>query len=312
MPACQTVRQGWQTLARCVHGLNTAETRTVVASGRASVRRKIYCKPVLTTQQNMFKFTTHRGKPPILGNVGFLLFYGAFLLKKGGGGGELCNPQLASKWEKDTALLGNMTSSRFHLVFAVRFLLMWASHNPVSCLVDEKLSVQSATTVVYQSTEMMNGVANGTFGDTASPIACVKNPPSCMNLYAVCRNLYNGATMDCLYDLLDHICFCNFNEAMAAMNATDWCAWGNVSGLYSNLSLCTENISDCLGIPWPNPMVEETFVEIHHKFFKDCRMEELSDPPPPIIFALVITPILLIPVMVSLVVLKTKNGDGSS
>ncbi|KAM9785227.1 receptor activity-modifying protein 2 isoform 5-T5 [Syngnathus typhle] len=247
MPACQTVRQGWQTLARCVHGLNTAETRTVVASGRASVRRKIYCKPVLTTQQNMFKFTTHR-----------------------------------------------------------------ASHNPVSCLVDEKLSVQSATTVVYQSTEMMNGVANGTFGDTASPIACVKNPPSCMNLYAVCRNLYNGATMDCLYDLLDHICFCNFNEAMAAMNATDWCAWGNVSGLYSNLSLCTENISDCLGIPWPNPMVEETFVEIHHKFFKDCRMEELSDPPPPIIFALVITPILLIPVMVSLVVLKTKNGDGSS
>ncbi|KAM9785228.1 receptor activity-modifying protein 2 isoform 6-T6 [Syngnathus typhle] len=159
---------------------------------------------------------------------------------------------------------------------------------------------------------LLSFLYDGTFGDTASPIACVKNPPSCMNLYAVCRNLYNGATMDCLYDLLDHICFCNFNEAMAAMNATDWCAWGNVSGLYSNLSLCTENISDCLGIPWPNPMVEETFVEIHHKFFKDCRMEELSDPPPPIIFALVITPILLIPVMVSLVVLKTKNGDGSS
>lgn len=82
--------------------------------------------------------------------------------------------------------------------------------------------------------------------------------------------------------------------------------------LYSNLSLCTENISDCLGIPWPNPLVEQTFVDIHHRFFKDCPMEELSDPPPPIIFALVITPILLIPVMVSLVVLKTKNGDGSS
>lgn len=65
-------------------------------------------------------------------------------------------------------------------------------------------------------------------------------------------------------------------------------------------------------MPWPNPFVEEIFVDIHTKFFRDCPTEELSDPPPAIVFALVITPICLIPVMVSLVVLKTKNGDGSS
>lgn len=82
--------------------------------------------------------------------------------------------------------------------------------------------------------------------------------------------------------------------------------------LYSNLSNCTEEISDCLVIPWPNPLVEQTFVNIHSRFFKDCPSEELSDPEPFIVFALVITPICLIPVMVSLVVLKTKNGDGSS
>lgn len=81
---------------------------------------------------------------------------------------------------------------------------------------------------------------------------------------------------------------------------------------YSNLSLCTEDIFDCLLMPWPNPFVEEIFVDIHTKFFRDCPTEELSDPPPAIVFALVITPICLIPVMVSLVVLKTKNGDGSS
>lgn len=81
---------------------------------------------------------------------------------------------------------------------------------------------------------------------------------------------------------------------------------------YSNLSLCTEDIFDCLLMPWPNPYVEEIFVNIHTKFFRDCPTEELSDPPPAIVFALVITPICLIPVMVSLVVLKTKNGDGSS
>ncbi|XP_051904389.1 receptor activity-modifying protein 2 isoform X1 [Hippocampus zosterae] len=204
-----------------------------------------------------------------------------------------------------------MTCSRFHLVFAICFLLC-ASHTPVSCLVDEKLSVPSATTVVYQPTERMNTVANATFGDSPSPSDCGTSNVSCMNLHSFCYTFYPGATMDCLFELLSHMCLCNFNVAMAAMNATDWCAWGNVSGLYSNLSLCTENISDCLGIPWPNPLVEQTFVDIHHRFFKDCPMEELSDPPPPIIFALVITPILLIPVMVSLVVLKTKNGDGSS
>ncbi|XP_051904391.1 receptor activity-modifying protein 2 isoform X2 [Hippocampus zosterae] len=155
-------------------------------------------------------------------------------------------------------------------------------------------------------------LSDATFGDSPSPSDCGTSNVSCMNLHSFCYTFYPGATMDCLFELLSHMCLCNFNVAMAAMNATDWCAWGNVSGLYSNLSLCTENISDCLGIPWPNPLVEQTFVDIHHRFFKDCPMEELSDPPPPIIFALVITPILLIPVMVSLVVLKTKNGDGSS
>ncbi|XP_061604351.1 receptor activity-modifying protein 2 isoform X2 [Phyllopteryx taeniolatus] len=198
-----------------------------------------------------------------------------------------------------------MTANRFPLVFAVSFLLMC-----VGCLVDETLSMQSATTVVNQSTEI--DIANATIGDITSPRACGKSIVSCMNLHMFCNTLYGGATMDCLYELLEHMCLCNFDMAMAALNTTDWCAWGNVSGLYSNLSLCTENISDCLSIPWPNPLVEQTFVDIHHKFFRDCPMEELSDPAPPIVFALVITPILLIPIMVSLVVLKTKNGDGSS
>ncbi|XP_061604352.1 receptor activity-modifying protein 2 isoform X3 [Phyllopteryx taeniolatus] len=197
-----------------------------------------------------------------------------------------------------------MTANRFPLVFAVSFLLM------CGCLVDETLSMQSATTVVNQSTEI--DIANATIGDITSPRACGKSIVSCMNLHMFCNTLYGGATMDCLYELLEHMCLCNFDMAMAALNTTDWCAWGNVSGLYSNLSLCTENISDCLSIPWPNPLVEQTFVDIHHKFFRDCPMEELSDPAPPIVFALVITPILLIPIMVSLVVLKTKNGDGSS
>lgn len=118
--------------------------------------------------------------------------------------------------------------------------------------------------------------------------------------------------MECLSELFDHFCLLDFEAAMESLNSSDWCVWNNVNSLYNNLSRCTENISDCLLIPWPNPLVEQTFVDIHSHFFKDCPTEELSDPPAVIIMALVITPICLIPVMVSLVVLKTKNGDGSS
>ncbi|XP_061837948.1 receptor activity-modifying protein 2 isoform X2 [Nerophis lumbriciformis] len=203
--------------------------------------------------------------------------------------------------EEDRALLGNMTSNRLHLAFSAALLLMCASHAPVVCLVDEKLAVQSATTVAYHSTAMMNGT-----------LTCGNKSRRCVDFCSICNDFYDRATMDCMYGLLHSLCLANFHKAMAALNTTDWCIWHNVSGLYSNLSLCTEEISDCLLIPWPNPLVEQTFVDIHSSFFKNCPMEELSDPPPAIVFALVITPILLIPVMVSLVVLKTKNGDGSS
>ena len=149
--------------------------------------------------------------------------------------------------------------------------------------------------------------------------------------------------MHCLSGLLQAFCLQKFDNAMESLNSSHWCNWNRVSryviyfliifnikdivkyllvsnghplsarcSLYSNLSNCTEEISDCLLIPWPNPLVEQTFVGIHSTFFKECPSEELSDPEPFIVFALVITPICLIPVMVSLVVLKTKNGDGSS
>ncbi|XP_070704068.1 receptor activity-modifying protein 2 isoform X2 [Pempheris klunzingeri] len=151
-----------------------------------------------------------------------------------------------------------------------------------------------------------------TYGDPALPFACGNNSHSCMSICTISYHFYGAPTMECLSKLFDLLCLSNFEHGMASLNNIDWCTWGNVSGLYSNLSLCTEEISDCLLIPWPNPLVEQTFVNIHSKFFKDCPSEELSDPPPVIVFALVITPICLIPIMVSLVVLKTKNGDGSS
>ncbi|TWW70209.1 receptor activity-modifying protein 2 isoform X2 [Takifugu flavidus] len=143
------------------------------------------------------------------------------------------------------------------------------------------------------------------------PFACGSKSHICPEYCSTCYN-FAGPTIHCISILLHNECLKIFEDEMVSRNRDDWCNWGNVSGLYSNLSLCTEKVFDCLLIPWPNPFVEAIFVDIHATFFRDCPTEELNDPPPAIVFALVITPICLIPVMVSLVVLKTKNGDGSS
>ncbi|XP_008294303.1 receptor activity-modifying protein 2 isoform X2 [Stegastes partitus] len=149
-------------------------------------------------------------------------------------------------------------------------------------------------------------------GQSTISAACGNSSSKCSDLCDVCHHYFYGQRMECLSSLFQHLCLSNFEASMALLNSSDWCIWGNVNSFYSSMSNCTEDISDCLLIPWPNPLVEMTFVEIHSKFFRDCPTEELSDPPPAIILALVITPICLIPIMVSLVVLKTKNGDGSS
>ncbi|XP_073689595.1 receptor activity-modifying protein 2 [Garra rufa] len=114
------------------------------------------------------------------------------------------------------------------------------------------------------------------------------------------------------YELLVHWCKYNFEVAMASMNSTDWCSLEKVKSAYNNFTMCTETVADCLLLPWPNQFVEHIFVNIHTVYFQECPTEALRDPPPSIILALVMTPICLIPVMVVLVVLKTKNGDRRS
>lgn len=194
----------------------------------------------------------------------------------------------------------------------INYHFFLAGCTTVVCLVDEKVTVQPTTTIEYDSTQTMIPDVTGQSSLSFDPATCGNNSYKCPLYCKHCNNAYHGRTMECLPELFYYVCLVNFEVAMESLNSSDWCVWGNVKSLYSNLSNCTEEISDCLLIPWPNPLVEETFVDIHSRFFKDCPTEELSDPPPAIIMALVITPICLIPVMVSLVVLKTKNGDGSS
>ncbi|XP_034448009.1 receptor activity-modifying protein 2 isoform X2 [Hippoglossus hippoglossus] len=219
---------------------------------------------------------------------------------------EICNPYAPVRTLRP--LSGTMTATSLSPMFSGWFvaLLFWGC-TTVDGLVAEHLAVQPATTIGYHSVV----TANTTYGVATVPFACGNDTHRCPDICNFCSDMYGAPTMDCLSTLIGHLCLNTFESSMASLNSTDWCIWGNVSGLYSNLSHCTEEMSDCLLIPWPNPLVEETFVDIHTRFFQDCPAEELTDPPPVVVLALVVTPICLIPVMVILVVFKTKNGDGS-
>ncbi|KAM8845526.1 receptor activity-modifying protein 2 [Spinachia spinachia] len=224
---------------------------------------------------------------------------------------EICNPYPLGK-KKSRASSGKMTATSFSPMLFGCFttLLIWAGCTTVVCLVDENLAAPPTAPTGYFSTRMT--VGNATEEQSTLPFECGVKSPFCEDYCKICDKYYGAPSMDCLSTLLQHQCMYIFDAEMALLNSTEWCTWSNVGGLYSNLSHCTEEISDCLLIPWPNPLVEQTFVDVHSSRFKDCPSQELSDPPPMIVFALVITPICLIPVMVSLVVLKTKNGDGSA
>ncbi|TTM85798.1 Receptor activity-modifying protein 2 [Bagarius yarrelli] len=117
--------------------------------------------------------------------------------------------------------------------------------------------------------------------------------------------------VECYSEFLMY-CQKTFQSEMESINASDWCMWDNVKSPYNKFTVCSEDIAECLALPWPNRLVEDMFVEIHSSFFQECPTETLRDPPPNVIFALVMTPICLIPAMVVLVVLKTKNGDRRS
>ncbi|KAF7225746.1 receptor activity-modifying protein 2 [Nothobranchius furzeri] len=198
------------------------------------------------------------------------------------------------------ALLGKMTATRFSLLFSGSLvtLLIWGCPT-VTCQVNDNTTVQPIT-------------ASTGYSSTESWTTACGNSSRCLIFCDFCERAFGSPSMDCLSLIVEKICLPDFHDSMLLLNSTDWCIWDNVKSLYSNFSVCTEEVSDCLLIPWPNQLVKEVFVNIHYQYFVECTTEEFSDPPPAIVFALVITPICLIPMMVSLVVLKTKNGDGTS
>ncbi|XP_062893330.1 receptor activity-modifying protein 2 isoform X2 [Mobula hypostoma] len=126
------------------------------------------------------------------------------------------------------------------------------------------------------------------------------------------QSLYTGSIELQLLILTRNLCRNIFDEEMKSIGPQQWCNWTIVARPYSDLTYCTEYLMEHLGYYWPNEVGEVLFVQVHYDFFRSClkNMEPLlSDPPDIAVLGLILSPIGIIPIMVTLVVWCSKNSE---
>lgn len=80
---------------------------------------------------------------------------------------------------------------------------------------------------------------------------------------------------------------------------------------YSDLQECLERGAEDFDLGFPNPWAEQVIFKTHQTHFANCTPEQttFSDPPEDVLLAMIITPICLIPFLVTLVVWKSKDSE---
>ncbi|XP_048373931.1 receptor activity-modifying protein 2 [Sphaerodactylus townsendi] len=122
---------------------------------------------------------------------------------------------------------------------------------------------------------------------------------------------YTGLLQDALYRINAEVCWDRFGQQMANVSAVHLCTWNIISRPYTTLRHCLEDWADRLEYGYPNALAEHYTIRSHHTYFLNCTLEHplLLDPPENVLLTLIITPICLIPFLVTLVVLKSKDGE---
>ncbi|XP_063156513.1 receptor activity-modifying protein 2 [Candoia aspera] len=116
---------------------------------------------------------------------------------------------------------------------------------------------------------------------------------------------------DLIYQFHTKQCWDLFAERMANISKIHWCEWKSIHRPYSHLRKCLEGGADKLRLDYPNALAEKYIIFSHLNYFLNCTQQfrPLLDPPENVLLPLIITPICLIPFLVALVVLKSKDGE---
>nr|XP_056719877.1 receptor activity-modifying protein 2 [Euleptes europaea] len=119
------------------------------------------------------------------------------------------------------------------------------------------------------------------------------------------------AYKDAWYRSNAKVCWNRFVQQMANVSGMHLCEWSVISRPYTTLRHCLEDWADRLEYGYPNALAENYTVCSHRMYFLNCTLGRplLLDPPENVLLTLIITPICLIPFLVTLVVLKSKDGE---
>ncbi|XP_015217430.2 receptor activity-modifying protein 2 [Lepisosteus oculatus] len=104
-------------------------------------------------------------------------------------------------------------------------------------------------------------------------------------------------------------CWLPFHGDMSLMQKDSLCDWNKVIRSYNTLTICMQHVTEMLSCYYPNPKVQDFFLQIHSQYFQNCTEEEeevFTDPPEAVVLTLIIVPVCLIPVLVTLVVWKSR------
>ncbi|XP_041671560.1 uncharacterized protein LOC121528271 [Cheilinus undulatus] len=113
---------------------------------------------------------------------------------------------------------------------------------------------------------------------------------------------------DALVEYSHSYCGAIFYMEMSSISTEKWCVLDNIIRPYNNMTLCLEKLSNLVGCYYPNPNIQDFFIEIHSYYFHNCSNEELLlvDAPQSLVIVLTLIPVSLIPVLVYLVIWKSK------
>ncbi|KAM4624571.1 uncharacterized protein ACJ7VT_005429 [Polymixia lowei] len=104
------------------------------------------------------------------------------------------------------------------------------------------------------------------------------------------------------------ICGAQFHKNMMNISAEHWCDMDYIIRPYGDMTVCMESLSELLRCYYPNPNVQDFFLHIHSQYFQNCTAKELLllDAPQVVVVVLTLIPVSLIPILVFLVVWKSK------
>lgn len=110
-----------------------------------------------------------------------------------------------------------------------------------------------------------------------------------------------GQCQEELLNNLSHVyCGQDFYLEMSRVRPEQLCSLEDVIRPYNEMTVCLETISNAVGCFYPNPIVQDLFLQVHAHFFRSCSRAEqdFSEPPSALVLTLTLLPVSLIPGLV--------------